>query len=272
LEHAARADFATVRDIESFHGDDIFTKGTRPRRDSANKPKTRWTLNTSLYGEKSIGYFGNARTAIGPLLPERVSRVLEIGCGTGATCAWLRSVRSVDFCAGVELVAEAAAQAARVLNSVIAGNIETLELPFEPANFDLILALDVLEHLVDPWTTVRQLHRLLRPGGAIIASIPNLSHYSVALPLLVRGRWNYRADGLLDKTHLRFFVERTAVDLMSCSGLIVDMLERIRAIPSFATGRYTGRYFTRLLASSPFRHLVDFQFLIRATLPQRPLV
>ena len=101
----------------------------------------------SLYSDKNSNYFANARREIAPLLPERVERVFEIGCGSGATIGWLRSVRPVVFAAGVELTADAAAQATAVLDQVVIGNIETVDLPFEVGTFDLILALDVLEHL-----------------------------------------------------------------------------------------------------------------------------
>ena len=227
----------------------------------------------SLYIEKRADYFGEARMVIAELVPEHVTSVLEIGCGSGATIGWLRSIRRIEFAAGVELVPEAAARARPLLDTVIVGNVEALDLNFGPsAGFDLILVLDVLEHLVDPWSVIRRLHAVLAPGGSMIASIPNASHYSVAMPLLFQGRWNYAADGLLDRTHLRFFVERTAIDLIGCSGLVVDKVDRVRfsprwveSWPSWALGRYLRWYFRKLLRCLPPLHLIDFQFLIRAS-------
>jgi len=224
-----------------------------------------------LYSEKSTRYFALARTEIAPLLPDCTDRVFEIGCGAGATISWLRSIRPVRYAAGIELVPQAARQAEQSLDAVIIGNIEVSELPFAAGSFDMILALDVLEHLVDPWAVVRRLHRLLAPNGVIIASIPNVSHYSVAMPLLIRGRWSYVDEGLLDRTHLRFFTQRTAVELMSCSGLMVDKIDRTRLLPKWVTnwpdrigGRNVRWYFAKMMKRIPACHFVDFQFLIRA--------
>jgi hypothetical protein len=63
--------------------------------------------------------------------------------------------------------------------------------------------------------------RLLRPGGQLIVSIPNVRHVSVLLPLL-RGHWDYADTGVLDRTHLRFFVRRTAVALIEAVGFSVE--------------------------------------------------
>jgi hypothetical protein len=56
----------------------------------------------------------------------------------------------------------------------------------------------------------------------LIASIPNVQHFRVVLPLLFRGRWRYADFGLMDRTHLRFFTKGSAVELMEHAGLRVD--------------------------------------------------
>jgi len=124
----------------------------------------------------------------------------------------------------VEVFPPAAEEAKTNLNSVYVGDIETIELPIEKETIDVILCLDVLEHLVDPWSVMQRLTTLLRPGGAIIASIPNVRNVHVVIPLLLFGKWDYTQDNYLDKTHLRFFTKRTAIALMECSGLTLDML------------------------------------------------
>ena len=74
-------------------------------------------------------------------------------------------------------------------------------------HFDLIMCLDVLEHLVDPWKTLSRLADHLKPGGTVIASIPNVRHARNLLSLLFMGKWEYKEQRLLDKTHLRVFIE-----------------------------------------------------------------
>jgi 2-polyprenyl-3-methyl-5-hydroxy-6-metoxy-1,4-benzoquinol methylase len=218
----------------------------------------------TLYAEKADSYFDSARAEIAPLLPERFDRVLEIGCGAGATMNWLRSRRTIQYAAGVELVSEAASKASAVFDTVLTGNIETLNLP--EGKFDLIVALDVLEHLVDPWSVVRRLHGALNPGGAVIVSLPNVGHYSVALPLIARGRWDYTSDGLLDRTHLRFFNRQSAIELMTSTGLVVDKIDQTQWWPSWMTklSRSVRWYAMKAMGWFIPRHLFDYQFLIRA--------
>jgi SAM-dependent methyltransferase len=217
----------------------------------------------ALYGEKDVSYFDVARTHIEPLLPERLDRVLEIGCGSGATMQWLRNRRTVRYAVGVELVSDAAKRAAKIFDVVLTDNIETMDLP--DAKFDLIVALDVLEHLVNPWVVVRRLHGLLNSGGVMIVSIPNVGHFSVALPLIIRGRWDYTAEGLLDRTHLRFFSRQSAIGLMTNSGLRVDKINQVRLWPAWMTklSRPARWYVTKVVGWIVPHHLLDYQFLIR---------
>ena len=214
----------------------------------------------SMYAEKTAAYFEHPRTEIAPLLPDRMDRVLEIGCGAGATLRWLRTQRTVHYAVGIDRSPEAAERAESVFDVVRSGNIETMELPTGP--FDLIIALDVLEHLVDPWLIMRRLQATLNPGAAIIVSIPNISHYSVCIPLLLRAQWNYTDDGLLDRTHLRFFTRQTAVNLVTGSGLVMDKIELVRRGPQFLSAKKRW-YSLKVLNWILPRHLLDWQFLIR---------
>ena len=217
----------------------------------------------NLYGDKQSDYFANARQEIAPLLPVNADRVLEIGCGYGATMAWLRSIRSIKFAAGVEIAADPAARAAAIFDKVMVGNFETMDLPFEQERFDLILVLDVLEHLVDPWTALRRLHALLAPGGLLVASLPNVSHYSVSIPLLMQGKWDYESEGILDRTHLRFFVEKTAIELITSSGLSLQKVEYVTAFPAWF-GKSARWYGHKLFHRLGLAWLVNCQILISA--------
>lgn len=168
------------------------------------------------YIDKSEDYFAHARREIAPLLPQRCGRVLEIGCGSGETLGWLRRDQRASRTVGVE-ISEAAAQRARAhADEVHCLDFERVELPVANSQFDVILCLDVLEHMVNPWRVVdRLVSQHLGPGGTLIVSLPNVRHYSVLLPLLFQGRWDYQDAGLLDRTHLRFFTRDTAVRLLS---------------------------------------------------------
>ena len=100
------------------------------------------------------------------------------------------------------------------------GDIETVDLPYEEEYFDYMIFGDVLEHLRDPWQTVKRLKPYLKKNGFMLASIPNVSHISVVVGLL-KGTAEYREAGILDKTHLRFFTKKTAMELFEKNGFAV---------------------------------------------------
>jgi SAM-dependent methyltransferase len=216
---------------------------------------------STMYSEKSDAYFGTPRLDIAPLLPCRTDRVLEVGCGAGATMRWLREHRDIEYAAGIELTSEAAESARGPFDTLITGDIETMT--SLPEGFDLILALDVLEHLVDPWSVVARLRGALKPGGVMIVSLPHVGHFSVSLPLLLRGEWTYREEGLLDRTHLRFFTQRTAIELLTGAGLVVDMIRTVRVGPDLRSPLKRW-YALKLLSWILPARLLDWQFLIRA--------
>jgi len=202
-------------------------------------------------------YFEYARIEILPLLPDEIGTALEIGCGTGNTLRWLKAQKQCRWVGGVELFSDAAKRAREQLDAVYEGNVEQLDLPIEQGSLDIILCLDVLEHLLDPWSVVRRLHKLLKPGGVLIASIPNVRHHSVLSPLLFKQQWEYTESGILDRSHLRFFVKKTAVQLIESSGLKVDM------ILATGLGRSRKSQLVNSLIPSVIKSLFEKQYLIR---------
>lgn len=168
-------------------------------------------------------YFATARLEVLPYLPAKVERVLDIGCGAGATVAAIKDkTKTVTWAGGVEIVEDQARRAADgVCDRVWSINIEReiFEKDIAAGSLDLILCLDVLEHLVDPWRAVDRLSALLRPGGRLLVSVPNIRNWKFVKNLLLRGDFHYRDSGLLDRTHLRFFVRATAEGLAASGGL-----------------------------------------------------
>lgn len=179
------------------------------------------------YEAKPALYFDNVRSEIAPLLPAMAERVLDVGCGAGATLHWLKQTGRCRVGVGIEMMESAAAIARTRADQVIVGDANLLVASaLDAASFDVVLCLDVLEHLVDPWAFVAKLPRLLKPGGLVIASLPNVRHLRVVLPLLLAGRWRYESSGLLDRTHLRFFTRESALELLAGGGLKVQRWER----------------------------------------------
>jgi 2-polyprenyl-3-methyl-5-hydroxy-6-metoxy-1,4-benzoquinol methylase len=177
-----------------------------------------------LYASKQHpAYFSSVRDAVLPLVRQRAARVLDLGCGDGATLELLKAKGLAEWSCGVDIHADALGKAKlRGVDKVIEANLDSLTLPFGPDSLDLILCLDVLEHLVDPWAVLRRVVTCLKPGGAVVASIPNVQNLRVIGPLMI-GRWQYRDCGILDQGHLRFFTRSAAIELLRDAGLTVEV-------------------------------------------------
>jgi len=214
----------------------------------------------SSYEDKELDYFSHPRKEIEPLLPAQGRRVLEIGCGSGATLRWLRVDKGYVHATGCEISSKAAAHARASVDEIIVGNAESLtdEQFRRLGNFDLILCLDVLEHMLDPWTFLARIKSRLNLRGMLIASIPNARNVDLIGPLLLRGKWQYRSEGILDKTHLRFFTRSTALDLIAGCGLQVD---RVLDVTPAAGSR---RAIFDRATFGIFRDFLAVQFLISA--------
>ncbi|MEI7973973.1 MAG: bifunctional glycosyltransferase/class I SAM-dependent methyltransferase, partial [Bdellovibrio sp.] len=184
---------------------------------------------------KAAKYFVEFREEILPLIPEKSSRVLDLGCGSGETSGHLKKLKKFDWVCGVENSPEAAAIARVKLDQVLVGNIEAMDFPFQPESFDLILALDILEHLVDPWSVVQKLKDLLRPDGVLVVSLPNVRHYHILIPLIFRGDWRYSQEGLLDSTHIRFFTKKTAMKMFLKAGFALEKWDHTGAKKGFSS-------------------------------------
>jgi 2-polyprenyl-3-methyl-5-hydroxy-6-metoxy-1,4-benzoquinol methylase len=210
------------------------------------------------YAQKDPNYFAFSRREILPFLPAKFSRIFELGCGDGSTLRMVKSDFDTEFCAGLDIDKKSVEIARRHIDLAVCDNIEETELPDAIRDIDVILCLDVLEHLVDPWRTMRKLHERLSPRGVIIASIPNIRYFRASLPLVLTGRWELQDSGTLDRTHLRFFVKKTAVELMTCTGL---HLHEVRP-----TGLEKGRKarLANLLTFGAFEDFLALQYVVRA--------
>jgi 2-polyprenyl-3-methyl-5-hydroxy-6-metoxy-1,4-benzoquinol methylase len=167
----------------------------------------------------------NTSQVLGILSVPPGSLVLDIGAADGSVARRLgeRGCRVI----GIEIDRAAAAAAERYCERVVVADVETLDIPaaVDETRFDVILLLDVLEHLRDPLTTLKAVSRLTKPDGRLIISVPNVTHAALRLQLLA-GRFDYTDTGLLDRTHLHLF-DRSAVErLVADAGLTV--LDRLR--------------------------------------------
>lgn len=202
-------------------------------------------------------YHALIRKEVLKLVPEGQNNVLDVGGGIGASAAYLKSTGKAAQATVVDLVGTACLPQ---IDHAFGGDLEDPALLEQVAHdcgpFDVILCLDVLEHLSDPWTVVDRLSDMLVPGGVIVASIPNVRNYRLLGPLLFQGRFDLVERGILDRTHLRWFVGDTAMALMSRRKL------RVNAFHNFFEGP-KKTLFNRLTLGL-FRDFLTIQFYIRS--------
>jgi 2-polyprenyl-3-methyl-5-hydroxy-6-metoxy-1,4-benzoquinol methylase len=193
-------------------------------------------------------------------------RLLETGCANGRFSGVLNELGCTVV--GVEIDPNAAAQAAKVCDQVIIGNLEDTETLHQiPGGFDVILFGDVLEHMVQPWEVLRSLRDRLNPEGYLVVSLPNVAHWDVRMGLL-RGRFDYQRTGLLDATHLRFFTRRTAYELIEESGYKITKSNDSFRLPMWVYSvRLVRRFAPKLILPMLARlapNLFTYQFVFKA--------
>lgn len=152
----------------------------------------------------TIDYHHNPRPEMLQFIPPGIETVLDVGCAAGAFAHDLKTRLGVEIW-GIEPHAAAAQEAAAKLDKVIHAPVEQAIAQLPGAYFDLIVLNDVLEHLIDPEDCLRQLQAKLKPGGHFLCSVPNVRYYKHLREVIVHGEWEYRDEGVLDRTHLRFF-------------------------------------------------------------------
>jgi SAM-dependent methyltransferase len=166
---------------------------------------------------EQVRVYTGDRCDLWPYVPPGTGTVLDVGCATGEVGAALKAQGRAREVVGLELSPDAAAEARRRLDRVIEGDVEAIAVPYPDGYFDLLLYADVLEHLRNPWALAARHRRLLRPGGRVVASLPNIGHYSTLL-MLLRQQWRYQDRGIMDSTHLRFFTRPGVLDLFRRAG------------------------------------------------------
>jgi SAM-dependent methyltransferase len=96
------------------------------------------------------------------------ARILDAGCGSGRNMIELARYGEVT---GIELSeASVAAARRRSVGEILHGSVDAL--PFPDDHFDLVVSLDVLEHLDDDRSALREMRRVTRPGGQLLVTVP----------------------------------------------------------------------------------------------------
>src|SRR3954447_4321577 len=208
-----------------------------------------------------VAAYERARPEILEHVPRTARRVLDLGCATGSTGAALKARQDVEV-VGVELEPDYAREAAEHLDRVINADVEQPPGELEPG-FDVLIAADILEHLKNPWATLRAYAELLEPGATAIVSLPNVAHWSTYAHL-ARGSWPRRPEGIFDATHLRWFTLKDATQLLEQAGLKPHTIVRRGWI--YTRGSRLDVLAPPLLKVPGVRTLITFQHVISASL------
>lgn len=200
-------------------------------------------------------------------------RVLEVGCGPGSITKLLAQVNQCKM-TGLELDQDAIKLVAPYCEKIIQADLNSADWPRlldDAGGFDVVVAADVLEHLYDPWVTLKRMVPLLESEGYLVISLPHVGHAAIAA-CLVNGDFDYRDWGLLDRTHIRFFGLKNMEDLFTQAGLkIVEARYVIKPPEDTEFAPAWSRLPASIksaLCSSPHAHV--YQVVIKAVPQNRP--
>ena len=163
---------------------------------------------------------------------KKYNKIIEVGCMYGALAAKYMEINSNVKWIGLDIDPDYIEVAKEKCTNAFCIDIEKItEIEFEYfSDADLWIFADVLEHLYNPWKLLERIN-CSRPGVEIIACIPNSQHWSFQARIN-SGDINYESHGLFDKTHIRFFSEKTMTNLFESTGYkIINIIPRIYNFP-----------------------------------------
>ena len=154
----------------------------------------------------------------------RDAKVLDVGCSDGNFGQLIRD-QGHDV-TGIDIIKHDGV--AERLDSFIQSDLNE-DLPSElRAQFDVVIAADVIEHVVDPEALMCNLKGILGLNGSLYLSVPNISHWYPRVKIAL-GRFDYDERGPLDRTHLRFFTRKTLERLIYECGFQIVQREAVGA-------------------------------------------
>lgn len=186
-------------------------------------------MSTARYYEEywsPLGFqpLGKPSATLERVFRDRIGRLrncLDVGCGDGGAIGPIAVSAGVDY-VGVD-VSQVAVSLAKEhgFNAIAVESSDSL--PFPTGSFESACLVEVLEHLFDPFGTLREVHRVLAPGGVVVITVPNVAYWRRRADLFVLGRWNPLGDELSVQQpwrdpHIRFFTPKVVGRLLDATG------------------------------------------------------
>lgn len=206
--------------------------------------------------------YRSSRVDLQPHVPYSAREILELGCAEGALGRAIKARQPCRY-TGIEFNRQAADAAAQRIDSVIHGDASSAEALSRVGGrkYDCLIAADSLEHLSDPWTTLRQYVELLDTHGTLVVSLPNVLYWKDFIRLVRSRRWPMDDAGVFDRTHLRWFTKADGCALIEGAGLKMSY-----TVPLvWSSGWRKSR--DLLLTRMPAGDFVPPQYLFVATKP-----
>ena len=182
-------------------------------------------LRSAIHNE-SVSYYRGTRKEVARFLPRRYSRVLEIGCGEGG---FRNNFGECEYW-GVEPVRVAARIAQNRLDKVLAGSYEQMFQQLPDGYFDLIVCNDVIEHMPNHDKFFQSIKQKMSENSCIVGSVPNVRYIGNLFKMIFAKDWEYEDQGVLDRTHLRFFTEKSLRRTLNEHGFVLDELDGINPV------------------------------------------
>jgi 2-polyprenyl-6-hydroxyphenyl methylase / 3-demethylubiquinone-9 3-methyltransferase len=184
------------------------------------------------------------------------ARCLDLGCGDGGTAGIWLSEHAAGY-VGVD-ISQPAVDDARARGLDARRIDDASALPFEHGEFDAVVCIEVLEHLLEPQQAASEALRVLRPGGAFLVSVPNVAYWRRRLELGLLARWNPFGDDLSTREpwrdpHIRFFTPKLLRRMLEQAGFAEAETRGVGG--SFLAELPAVRRFVGTGGSAPYRAL-----------------
>ena len=184
--------------------------------------------------------------------------VLDVGCGPGYLAEYLTLQKECTV-VGVEQDPRLAEIARRVCAEVHEVNLEAEGLRKIQGKFTAIFFGDVIEHVRNAPELLRQASELLEVGGRVIVSTPNFVHIKNRVRVLF-GTFEYRDAGLLDRTHVHFYTQKTLYGLLEEAGYRIVKTDFTTGVMDLASLRNR----TLHVLAKAYPNLFAYQFIVAA--------
>ncbi len=168
-----------------------------------------------LYEVKQPQYYSQIRKDLVSIIQGKDLFIAEVGAARCDTLVYLKETKVAKYVCGMDLMRfENTNQDNPLIDKLIIGKVEELNSDELNEKFDYLILGDVLEHLYDPWEILEKLKSLLKPGGIVIISVPNIRFIQTFVRIFLKGSFKYDSFGLFDKTHIRFFCKKDILKLV----------------------------------------------------------